>query len=178
MCPSEVTVPRPIHRQAGFTLIEMMVVMTILTFLIVLAGSSIKRQADETAAESTGRYLAQIRGAVVNLQIQHEAWLGGENIDGAPTGTYPPPPTLNWVDAPGARVARGGVADLASLGLLPPNAPRFPSLGETARFILVREGACPGDNCRTGAYVYTCQPISDILPAWQGDIGFRGLWRA
>ncbi|MGB3434916.1 prepilin-type N-terminal cleavage/methylation domain-containing protein [Achromobacter sp.] len=162
MCPSEVTVPRSVHRQAGFTLIELMVVLALLTLAVVLSGPSLKRQVDATAAESTGRYLAQLRGAVVDLQVKHEAWLRGENIASAPAGAYPPPPALSWVAAPGAQVARGGVADLAALGLLPPSTPRFPSLGETARFILVREGACPGDSCRTGAYVYTCQPISDV----------------
>lgn len=162
MCPFDVYVHRSIPRQAGFTLIELMVVIALVTLAIVLGGPSLKRQVDATAAESTGRYLAQLRGAVVDLQVKHEAWLRGENIASAPAGTYPPPPALSWVAAPGAQVARGGVADLATLGLLPPSTPRFPSLGETARFVLVREGACPGDDCRTGAYVYTCQPISDV----------------
>lgn len=162
MRPFEVPVPRSECRQAGFTLIELMVVLTLITFAVVLGGPALKRQVDATAAESTGRYLAQIRGAVVDLQVKHEAWLQGGNIVGAPAGTYPPPPALTWVTVPGAQVVRGGVADLTELGLLPPSTPRFPSLGQTARFILVREGICPGDNCRTGAYVYTCQPISDV----------------
>ena len=97
MCPSEVTVPRSVHRQAGFTLIELMVVLALLTLAVVLSGPSLKRQVDATAAESTGRYLAQLRGAVVDLQVKHEAWLRGENIASAPAGAYPPPPALSWV---------------------------------------------------------------------------------
>ncbi|WP_082900541.1 type II secretion system protein [Achromobacter insolitus] len=162
MCPTDVPVPRSISRQAGFTLIELMVVIALSTLAVVLGGPALKRQVDAIAAESTGRYLAQLREAVVNLQLKHEAWLRGENIASAPAGAYPTPPALGWVAAPGAQIAQGGVTDLAALGLLPPSTPRFPPLGETARFILVREGSCPGDSCRTGAYVYTCQPISDV----------------
>ncbi|MFY3550746.1 prepilin-type N-terminal cleavage/methylation domain-containing protein, partial [Achromobacter insolitus] len=60
MCPSEVTVPRPVHRQAGYSLVELMVVLALLTLAVVLSGPSLKRQVDAAAAESTGRYLGKV----------------------------------------------------------------------------------------------------------------------
>lgn len=153
-----------IHRhtrsQAGFTLVELTVAVLLLTLLTVYAAVDARRKADESAAEATGRYLMKIRGAVVDLQLKHEAWLRGEDLTNLPSGSYPPPPALAWADVAGAKVARGGLADLKALGLLPPAIPPYPPLGDVARFALVRQGACPGDECRTSAYVYVCHPIS------------------
>lgn len=160
--------PRSLRRQAGFTLVEVLVVLAIVTLATVLYAYTIKRDADESAAKATGRYLAQIRGALVDLQVKHEAWLRGENITSAPPGTYPVPPALSWSTVAAAQIANGGVEDLFALGLLPTSTPRYPALGDTARFILVREGACPGADCRTGAYVYTCHPINDLRSLRQG----------
>lgn len=154
--------PRSIYSQTGFTLVEVAVALTIITIAVVVGASAIKREADDSAAESTGRYLTQIRGAVIDLQLRHEAWLRGENISNAPAGTYPTPPALRWVPVSGAQIARGGISDLSSIGLLPASIPRHPPLGDTVRFALVRQGRCPGSACRTDAYVYTCHPISDI----------------
>lgn len=157
-----VSSPRATHAQAGFTLIEVMFALVIVTIALVVGAAAVKRSADDSAAEGTGRYLMQIRGALVDLQLKHEGWLRGEDLAGAPVGTYPTPPALSWTTVAGAQVARGGVADLTVLGLLPTSTPRYPTLGDTARFILVRQGTCPGDDCRTSAYVYTCHPISDL----------------
>ncbi|MCZ8411281.1 hypothetical protein O9649_26185 [Achromobacter dolens] len=153
-----------IHRhtrsQAGFALVELTVAVLLFTLLTAYAAMDARRKADESAAEATGRYLMKIRGAVVDLQLKHEAWLRGEDLTNLPSASYPPPPALTWVDVAGAKVARGGPADLKALGLLPPAIPPYPPLGDVARFALVRQGACPGDECRTSAYVYVCHPIS------------------
>lgn len=153
-------IPRAARLQAGFTLLEISVALMIITFLVVLAAADTRRKADESAAEATGRYMMQIRGAVVDLQLKHEAWLRGEDLTGLPASSYPSPPSLTWASVGGAQVARGGLADLTALGLLPTTIPRYPTLGDTARFILVRQGACPGQDCRTSAFVYACHPIS------------------
>ncbi|CAO3957836.1 prepilin-type N-terminal cleavage/methylation domain-containing protein [Achromobacter mucicolens] len=152
--------PHRARRQAGFTLVEVTVALLLVMLLAVFAAKDLRRKADESAAESTGRYLMQIRGAVVDLQLKHEAWLRGENLTGLPAGAYPTPPTLTWATVGGAQVARGGLSDLTALGLLPATIPRYPTLGDAARFILVRQGSCPGVDCRTSAFVYACHPIS------------------
>lgn len=146
--------------QAGFTLVEVTVALLLVMLLAVFAAKEVRRKADEGAAEATGRYLMQIRGAVVDLQLKHEAWLRGEDLTGLPAGSYPTPPALAWASVGGAQVARGGLSDLTALGLLPATIPRYPSLGDVARFILVRQGACPGADCRTSAFVYACHPIN------------------
>ncbi|MNW98879.1 hypothetical protein D3C86_283470 [compost metagenome] len=152
--------PYRARTQAGFTLVEVMVALMLVMLLAVFAAKDVRRKADESAAEATGRYLMQIRGAVVDLQLKHEAWLRGEDLTGLPAGTYPTPPSLTWATAGGAQIARGGLSDLTALGLLPITIPRYPTLGDVARFILVRQGACPGEECRTSAFVYVCHPIS------------------
>lgn len=148
------------RKQAGFTLVEVTVALLLVMLLAVFAAKDLRRKADESAAEATGRYLMQIRGAVVDLQLKHEAWLRGENLTGLPAGSYPTPPALAWASMGGAQVARGGLSDLTALGLLPASIPRYPTLGDVAKFLLVRQGACPGDECRTSAFVYVCHPIS------------------
>lgn len=162
MQPSLAFAPRPASSQAGFTLLEVAFALVIVTLALVVGAAAVKRDADDSAAESTGRYLMQIRGALVDLQLKHEAWLRGTDLSSAPAGTYLTPPMLSWTTVAGAQVARGGVPDLAALGLVPASTPRYPALGDTARFILVRQGTCPGEDCRTSAYVYTCHPISDL----------------
>lgn len=160
-----IAVPRGLRRQGGFTLVEVLIVLAIVTVATVIYAYNLKRGADESAATATGRYLAQIRGALIDLQIKHEAWLRGENVANAPAGTYPTPPPVTWRTIAGAQIAQGGVNDLVSLGLLAASTPRYPPFGDTARFILVRQGSCPGEDCHTAAYVFTCHPISDVRSA-------------
>lgn len=151
---------KSIAGQRGSLLVEIAIGLMILSLLTALAAAQIKRQIDDNAAESTGRYLMQVRGAVLELQLAHEAWLRGVDVSSAPAGTYPAPPSLSWSAADGAQVARGSVDDLISLGFLSPGIPRYPSLGDAVRFALVRQGTCPGSDCKISAYVYTCHPIS------------------
>ncbi|MFG0230548.1 prepilin-type N-terminal cleavage/methylation domain-containing protein [Achromobacter sp. 413638] len=163
MRPAPATARCARGRQQGFTLVEVLLALLVTTLVVALAAGAIKRDADDSAAEGTGRYLMQLRGAVVDLQLKYEPWLRGEdmaNNDGSASAT-PAPPALTWTAVAGAQVARGGMADLAASGLLPVSTPRYPALGDAARFLLVRQGTCPGDDCRTSAYVYTCHPISD-----------------
>jgi len=143
-------------RECGFALIGVMLALIIATLASIFAASEIQRQIQDHAASSTGKYLMQVRDAVVDLQIKHEAWLSNRS------GAAPPPgATLAWTSVAGTQVARGSVNDLVSMGVLPAGVPRYPMLGDTARFALVRQGSCPGDDCHTSAYVYTCHPISN-----------------
>lgn len=151
---------RRAHLQKGSYLAEVLVGLMLVTLLATWAAAEIRAQADESAAEATGRYLVQIRGAVINLQLKHEAWMRAETPASRPDGSYAPPPDLTWTTAGGAQVARGALSDLTAMGLLSTTIPRFPTLGDAAKFVLVREGVCPGEECRTSAFVYVCHPIS------------------
>jgi len=137
-----------------------MIAIAIMTLLAVLGANQFRQQMDDSAAEATGRYLLNLRSALVQLQIQHEAWLHDTDIAAAPPGTYPAPPPWQWQASEDAQILRGTVQDLITQKLLPDDMPRFTPLGERAGFVLVRQGACPGTDCRVQAFAYTCQPIS------------------
>lgn len=160
---------RPASHQRGFALMTVVIAILLTTLASIIAAGQIKRRLDDAAADNTGRYLMQVRGAVVDLQVKYEAWLNNVDTTGAPAGIYPTPPDLGWVGVADAQVARGGVADLVKLNLLPASTQRYPVLGDVIRFALVRQGACPGDTCETSAYVYTCHPISDERSLRQND---------
>lgn len=125
----------------------------------VLASGQYRDAVDDSAAASTGRYLLQVRGAVVDLQVKYQAWLG-DGSGAAPPNDTPIPEGLAWQSVAGVQVARGSVSDLVDLGLLSSNTPRYPLLGDAVRFVLVRQGTCPSAECRTTAFVYTCHPIN------------------
>ena len=144
-------------RQQGFSLIETIIAILVATILVTLAAGLVKLEADDAAARGTAKYLLQLRAAVVDLQLKHEAWVRGENL---PAVAAPDAPQFTWIAAGDAQVAYGGVEDLRVLGLLPAGTPRYPALGDLARFVLVRKGACPSQDCHTSAFVYTCHPIS------------------
>jgi len=137
-------------------LIPVIITIVVAIFAAIFGAGEISRAVDDNAAASTGRYMLQVRGAVVDLQVKYQSWLSNENI----TGGDGVPANLSWVGVAGGQVARGGVPELVELGVLPANTPRYPALGDAVRFALVRQGTCPGADCRTTAYVYTCHPIS------------------
>lgn len=149
-----------VHRrqQEGFSLIETIIAVLVATILVTLAAGLVKRETDDAAARGTGKYLLQLRAAVVDLQLKHEAWLRGEPLSDV---TAAAAPKLAWTAVGGSvQAAYGGVDDLKALGVLPASTPRYPTLGDLARFVLVRQGACPSPDCHTSAFVYTCHPIS------------------
>jgi hypothetical protein len=149
-------------KQRGFALTELSIALFVVILAMILAAGAIKAKADDSAAEATGRYLAQTRGALVELQAKHEAWLSGINVGAAPSGTYPTPPSLTWTaGAGGVELARGRIQDLIDIALLPNGFPLYTPLGERVDFTLVRSGTCPGASCKIQAYAYTCTPISD-----------------
>ncbi|WP_028354602.1 hypothetical protein [Bordetella petrii] len=145
-------------------------ILTILlgTLAAVFTAGQYRDAVDDSAAASTGRYLLQVRGAVVDLQVKYQSWLSGANLPEASEDSSARP-GLTWDSVDGVQVARGGVAQLVDLGLLPSNTPRYPLLGDTVRFVLVRQGSCPGADCRTTAFVYTCHPVSDARSRRQPD---------
>ncbi len=134
-------------------MIVIVISIVLATLASIFTAGQLRDAVDDNAAASTGRYLLQVRGAVVDLQVKHQSWISNEKEAVAPTG-------LSWANVSGAQVARGGITELLELGFLPANTPRYPVLGDAVRFALVRQGTCPGVDCRTTAYVYTCHPVS------------------
>lgn len=152
--PLSLTIRR---QQRGFSLVETIIAIVVATIVVTLAAHLVKREIDDAAARGTAKYLLQLRTAVVDLQLKHEAWLRGESLPDVSAAAVP---KLAWIATGGVQAAYGGVEELRNLGLLPAGTPRYPALGDLARFVLVRQGACPSPDCRTSAFVYTCHPIS------------------
>ncbi|WYX19129.1 prepilin-type N-terminal cleavage/methylation domain-containing protein [Achromobacter xylosoxidans] len=88
-----------VHRrqQEGFSLIETIIAVLVATILVTLAAGLVKRETDDAAARGTGKYLLQLRAAVVDLQLKHEAWLRGEplsDVTAAAAPSLPGPPSV------------------------------------------------------------------------------------
>lgn len=140
-------------------MIVIVISIVLATLASIFAAGQVRDAVDDHAAASTGRYLLQVRGALVDLQVKYLSWMSNEaSTDSSQNARIPA--GLSWIGGSGVQLARGSVPDLVSLGFLPTNTPRYPVLGDTVRFVLVRQGTCPGTDCRTTAYVYTCQPVS------------------
>lgn len=148
-------------QQRGFALIQVMFAILISVYLASLGAQKYITAVREAAAESTGRYLVQVRQAVVKALADYDAAFTLTDTSSAPAGTYPTPPT--WAVFSGASKSVS-VKDLKDSGLLSSSFPDTPPMGRSAHVQILRTGTCPGTTCKLEAYVYTCWPMNLIRP--------------
>lgn len=148
--------------QRGFGLISVMVAILITTILGVLAAGKVIQTVNDAAAEATGTYLMNIRGALLKTLSEHMYAYSNTDISGAQAGTYPPAPA--WATFSGNSTIIS-VKDLKDFGLLRKDFPDAPPLGRSAQIKFVRSGTCPGSTCSVEAYVYTCWPVNSRRPS-------------
>lgn len=149
-------------RQKGFALISVMIAILIMTILAVYGARKFVIQANDAAAESTGRYLTTVRASVLKALSTYDAAFTNVDTSGAPAGTYPTAPS--WATFSGTTQTIS-IADLKTAGLLSSAFPSTPPLGRSVHAKFIRSGTCPGDTCVVAAYVYTCWPISNARPS-------------
>lgn len=154
--------------RSGFILPQLMIAFMIVTIVAVFAGGELVQKVNDGKARETGRYLIAVRGALVDFQIRHEAFLRGINISAYPVDMYPSAPSfISWSSgAGGVQYAQGSVQDLIDDGHLKNGFSLYSPFGERAEWIVTRSGVCDdttghANDCLIDAYVYTCYPISD-----------------
>jgi type II secretory pathway pseudopilin PulG len=144
-------------QQRGWAIVSVMVAMMITALLAIWASGKWSTMVYEAQAESTGRYMTQVRGAVLNALTKHLEAFTLVDTSGAPPGTYAPAPA--WATFVGAATTIS-VADLKTSKFLTGGFPDLPPLGRSVHVNIQRSGTCPGADCNVTAYVYTCWPIS------------------
>ncbi|NWD56718.1 type II secretion system protein [Pseudomonas veronii] len=149
-------------RQRGFAMISVMVAILLTGMLYLWGSGKWSTAVYESAAESTGRYLSQVRGATLTALTKHLEAFTLVDTSTAPTGTYPAAPA--WATFTGASTTIS-VADLKGSKFLPDSFPDTPPLGRSVHVTILRTGTCPGADCAVTAYAFTCWPISKGKPA-------------
>lgn len=148
--------------QRGFGLISVLISIMLVTLMASVAAGRWKRDIEDLAAQSTGKYMLAVRSAVIVALQRHEAAFSLTDISNAPPGTYPVPPA--WVAFTGDTTTIS-VPDLKSAGLLAADFPSTPPLGRSIHIKFFRNTAdCPGFGCETKAFIYTCWPITGARP--------------
>lgn len=149
-------------RQRGFAMIGVMIAILLTGMLGLWASGKWSTSVYESAAESTGRYLSQVRGATLSALTKHLEAFTLVDTSAAPPGTYPTAP--GWATFTGASTTIS-IADLKGSKFLPDSFPDTPPLGRSVHVTILRTGACPGADCAVTAYAFTCWPISKGKPA-------------
>ena len=151
------------RRAAGFGLLEIIAVLALAGFAAVWAAAEAAARAERAAAESAGRYMLAVRGAVHRALAEHWSVLHGLT----PTAGDPVPPA--W--ASGSFPMDLSIADLqvppapGAEPYLSPSFPTLPAYGGEMRVRIDRTGTCPpdpasGSSCQVHAVVYTAEPVS------------------
>lgn len=148
--------------QGGFGLMSLLITIMIVTLMASFAAGRWKREVEDLAAQSTGKYMLAVRSAVIVALERHEAVFSLTDTSNAPAGTYPVPPA--WATFAGD-TATISVQDLKDAGLLGADFPNTPPLGRSVHVKFFRNTAsCPGFGCETKAFIYTCWPITGARP--------------
>jgi prepilin-type N-terminal cleavage/methylation domain-containing protein len=125
--------------QRGFTLIELTVVILILTLGVAWGATAWMRQAEDAAAQATGRWLLTVKTAVDQMLIRQADVIAG--ISAPRPGAYVYSNVMN-----------PGLSELGAAGHLPTRFPAVPSLPYTVTVhILSPKGDCDNTGCRIEA---------------------------
>lgn len=184
--PSKFRRFRALQKQQGsYALVGLIIAVALSGLLAVYNSGKQIAAVDDAAAEATGRYLIEVRSALVNAMSKHMETLLLQDTSSVPSGTIPAAP--DWAKFTGA-VTTITVADLKTSKFLSDGFPSVPPRGRSVHITLRRTGTCPGDDCQVTAYAYSCWPISranttgtidnTTCPAapsgWQYDINMVG----
>ncbi|WP_219096232.1 hypothetical protein [Pseudomonas sp. UMAB-40] len=153
-------------RQDGWAIVSVMVAMMITGLLAIYASGKWTTSVYEAQAESTGRYMTKVRGAILTALTKHLEVFTLVDTSGAPPGTYAPAPAWATFAGPTTTIS---VADLKVSKFLEGGFPDLPPLGRSIHINLQRTGTCPGTDCNVTAYVYSCWPISKGKPSGAVD---------
>lgn len=136
------------RRQAGFSLVGMILALAITTAVAIWASNEVVHNIEASAARSMGVWMTQIRLAVAGVLSRHaEALIQGD-------------PPLDTQGRPlFADVWRPTLVELRGHGHLPADFPDQSAMGLGADIWIARTPSCPGDPCRVDGLIYTDKPV-------------------
>lgn len=147
---------RSSYGQDGFTLVELMITLSIVALLGLYAASELSRRTEEVLAEGSGQYIKQVAAAAERHTILN-------------FNQY-----ANSLPVPGVLVAlRPTVAELAALGRLNagfPSGPGSMPTRQTLRIDIRPSLDCPGPNCILTALACTTGPVNLGRPNTRFDL--------
>lgn len=160
--------------QQGFTLLELMITISIAAILAVFANALILKQSEEVLAQGSGTYLQQVAAA-----SEQHALTNYEKL-------------ANGVDVPSTAVdLRPTVAELVAEGLLNGGFPSGPGAMPTRQGVRIDilRTSCPGASCQLLTLVCTTTPVTlgganvrfdlaQTMVVQQGGIGGQALQNA
>ena len=132
-------------RQRGFTLVELIITLSITALLAIYATDRAARESEENLALGSGAYLS----AVANASQQHILNNFNEYSNSLPVAGV-------------ANLLAPTVAELVALGRLNPGFPSGPGVlptRQTAQINITQVG-CPGAGCQVTALVCTTTPVN------------------
>lgn len=171
---SSLPVRRDRGLQQGFTLLELMITISIAAILAVFANAIILKQSEEVLAQGSGTYLQQVAAA-----SEQHALTNYEKL-------------ANGVDVPSTAVdLRPTVAELVAEGLLNGGFPSGPGAMPTRQGVRIDilRTSCPGASCQLLTLVCTTTPVTlggvnvrydlaQTMVDQQGGIGGQALQNA
>ena len=125
--------------QGGFTLIELTLVITMATMAAAWGATAWMRQADDAAAQATGRWMLTVRIAVDQMLIRQADVIAGISA--------PRPGAFAY-----SNIMNPSLSELGEAGHLPTGFPAAPSLPYTVSVhVLAPVGDCDKTGCRIEA---------------------------
>ncbi|MBC2770305.1 type II secretion system protein [Pusillimonas minor] len=149
--------------QRGFALIELMVAALIATLLAVWASEAMVRRTQEASAEAAAAWMLAVRLSAERY-IAHYA----DSLRQAPQ--------LNDADIEGVAEAQApSLVELKQQGMLAAAFPESHGRDLQVAVRVLRNGDCPGDECRLDALVYSTRPLDKAL-AGRSHEGLLAYW--
>ena len=128
-----------VRGQSGFTLIELTLVIAMATMAAAWGATAWMRQAEDAAAQATGRWLLTVRIAVDQMLIRQADVIAGISAPRPGAFVY-------------SNVMNPGLSELGEAGHLPTGFPVAPSLDYAVTVhVLAPQGDCDKTGCRIEA---------------------------
>lgn len=143
-------------KQAGYTLLELSIVIAITTLLATFASKAFVDGYQDNLAESTGGYHKSLKSVLENYTTTYVTELTNNLPITGPTipGNAATPYTLA-----AANTLLPTFADLVNLGVMPSGFPVQNPFKQNMQIRVVRSAGCPAAGCQITGYAYTTTPV-------------------
>ncbi|MDS1141887.1 hypothetical protein RE432_15705 [Pusillimonas sp. SM2304] len=133
--------------QQGFALLELIVAALLVTLLAVWGAQTLANRLDDASAQANAAWMLSLRESVQRYLERYASTLAlaGHGAVSGPAGY------ADW--------SRPTLAELKADALLPQGFPARTMLGGGASVRVIRQGDCPGRDCRIDALIHSNTPF-------------------